>query len=280
MHEAATRWAAAALGADVTCVTELQGGLSSTMLALTDVAGNESVLRLITNEPWRASGPQLITREHQAQLSLTDSLIAAPRSLAIDARGELCGHPAHLMSRLPGTPLAQITEPALVAMAETLLAIHRFRPAARFRSYESWAGPEKWSVPLWADDPRPWEGAFAVLRQPAPFYERAFLHRDFSHRNVLWEGESVSGVVDWVETSIGPRWLDVGHAATNLAVSFGPSHARRFIELYAELGGVEPDRYWLVMDTVGFLPSVGAEPTFEQPDELDRYESWLRELVS
>ena len=61
----------------------------------------------------------------------------------------------------------------------------------------------------------------------APAYEPTFLHRDFSHRNLLWDGPGSSGVVDWVETSTGPRWLDAAHAATNLAVAFGADRRAR-----------------------------------------------------
>ena len=38
------------------------------MLALRDEAGAESVLRLMTNEPWRTHGAELTARERDAQL--------------------------------------------------------------------------------------------------------------------------------------------------------------------------------------------------------------------
>ncbi len=37
-------------------VQELQVGMTSTMLALTDHGGDEAVLRLMTREPWRSHG--------------------------------------------------------------------------------------------------------------------------------------------------------------------------------------------------------------------------------
>jgi hypothetical protein len=44
---------------------------------------------------------------------------------------------------------------------------------------------------------------------------------------VLWLGGRVTGVVDWVETSIGPAWLDVAHCSTNLAIVLGIDAADR-----------------------------------------------------
>ena len=40
------------------------------MLALTTDGGDEAVLRLMTNEPWRTHGAELTTREHVTQLML------------------------------------------------------------------------------------------------------------------------------------------------------------------------------------------------------------------
>ena len=130
-------------------------------------------------------------------------------------------------------------------------------------------------MPEWARHPGAWEQAFAVLGGDPPAYEPTFLHRDFHLRNVLWEDDRISGVVDWVETSWGPAWLDVAHCRTNLAIHHGTGVADRFAELYVARCGREPAAYWDVMDVVGFLPPP-VEPGFiTDPGERRRLEDHL-----
>ena len=71
-----------------------------------------------------------------------------------------------------------------------------------------------------------------MLASPRPAYEPTFLHRDFGHRNLLWRDGAISGVVDWVETSTGPAWLDAAHAASNLAVMGDTARGEAFLEAY------------------------------------------------
>ena len=123
----------------------------------------------------------------------------------------------------------------------------------RPRTYQSWAPPAKRVVPDWARDPALWRAAFAVLDGPAPAYDGTFLHRDFHLGNVLWTGARITGVVDWVETSWGPAGLDVAHCATYLALLHGPEAATRFVAAYGAVDR-EAQRYWDVMDCVGYLP--------------------------
>jgi aminoglycoside phosphotransferase (APT) family kinase protein len=118
-----------------------------------------------------------------------------------------------------------------------------------------------------------------VLAGPSPAYEPTLLHRDFGHRNLLWQDGAITGVVDWVETSTGPAWLDAGHAATNLAVAFGSGPADAFLAHWEETSRTEAEPYWLVMDAVGFLPPPGRPPMFGDPSELERLDAWLDRLV-
>ncbi len=279
---AALTWAGSETGSRVTSYNALTGGLTSTMLALRHDNGTESVLRLMTNEPWRTHGAELTSREHDAQLAVAGRPVPAPASLALDADGRVAGVAAHLMSRLHGAPLEESHEPGdphLRAMVDLLTTIHDQRPAEPFRTFQSWAWEAKWAVPTWSRHPQSWRRAFDVLAGPAPAYEPTFLHRDFSHRNLLWSGHAITGVVDWVETSTGPAWLDAAHAATNLAVAFGLAPAHRFLELYAELTDAPCDHHWLVMDAVGFLPLPGTAPMFGHPDQLARLDDWLDLVV-
>jgi Ser/Thr protein kinase RdoA (MazF antagonist) len=204
----------------------------------------------------------------------------APTSLAIDPHGEFTHVAAHLMSYLPGAPRTEFGVQALRTMALMLAAIHHVRPTEPFRTYQSWAWKAKRVVPPWTEAPDAWTAAFQLLAREPPRYEPVFLHRDYGHRNLLWSGDQITGVVDWVETSTGPAWLDAGHAATNLAVAFSVQCAQDFLSEYEQVATTPVDPYWLLMDAVGFLPPPGKKPLFDSAAELQGLDAWLVELIT
>ena len=220
---------------------------------------------------------ELTTRERAAQLLLADAVVPAPRSLGLEA--DLGGVAAHLMTRLPGEPKDVVDDGALRSMAGMLATIHDLRPAEPFRTFQSWAWEAKWVVPSWTEHPESWRRAFALLAEPEPAYEPTLLHRDFSHRNLLWTDGEITGVVDWVETSTGPAWLDAAHAATNLAVASGTAAAKGFVAHWSATSETAPEPYWLVTDAVGFLPPPDRPPMFGDPAQLARLDAWLDRLV-
>lgn len=274
----ALRWAAGALG-PVREVRELVGGRTSSMLALRTDAG-EAVLRLMTREPWRTHGAGLTARESEVQAMLSGSGLPLPRTLALDADGSSCGHPAHLMTRLPGrVDLGRADPGSLDRLVTLLAAIHAVEPSIEVREYQSWAWEAKYVVPTWATDAGLWEDAFDLLRQQPPTADRCFLHRDFGPHNVLWTGEEITGVVDWVETSLGPPWLDVAHCCTNLALRHGDAAADHLAQAYAVRTGRRPQPFFDVMDVVGFLPPPGRDTLVTSPDELGRLEQRLATVL-
>ncbi len=278
-HADALAWAEEHLG-PVADVRALEGGRTSTMLAITPRDGEPAVLRLMTEEPWRTHGAELTARERHAQRLLAGTPVPAPRTLALDATGEQCGHPAHLMTRLPGRlELHRSDRGSLELLAELLATVHAVEPSGDVRLFQSWAWEAKYDVPCWASDPGPWQDAFALLRTPVPAYQPTFLHRDFGPHNVLWSGGRVSGLVDWVETSVGPAWLDVAHAATNLALRGGNEVADRFAAAYVDRTGRVPEPYHDVMDVVGFLPPPGRDGLVTDQRELARLEERLRVVL-
>lgn len=250
----ARRWAESVLGEAVIEARPLSGGWTSRMLLLTTGPGQQVVLRSITKQPWRRHAEGLLNREAAVQTQLARTSVPAPRTLAVDATGEHAGDPSLLMTLLPGRlVLDRADDTVLETLAEVLGRIHAFRPneQSRPREYQSWAVEAKRVVPDWASRPELWRAAFELLADDPPAYEPVFLHRDFHLGNVLWEGTTVTGVVDWVETSWGPARLDVAHCRTYLAMLHGPAYAERF----SAISGVESGgRYWDVLDIVGYLP--------------------------
>jgi aminoglycoside phosphotransferase (APT) family kinase protein len=251
------------------------------MLALSTEDGEEAVLRLMTREPWRSHGSALTTRERAVQQMLTHTSVPAPRSRALDADGRECGFPAHLMSLLPGRiDPGRADTISFDQLAHLLVTIHRISPTIEVRAYQSWAWEAKYSVPAWASDAGVWKDAFALLRTDVPDYEPCFIHRDFQPRNVLWSDDHrITGVVDWVEASMGPAWLDVAHCCTNIALAHGSETADRFAAAYVALADREPQHYFDVMDIVGFLPPPGAEPFIKTADERRKLEGRLASVM-
>lgn len=255
------QWVEAALQTRLRSVDPLTGGWTSTMLLVTGVSGDEAVLRLMTREPWRTHACGLLEREAMVLHQLEPTSIPVPRSIALDSTGRVAGAPAHLMSRLPGRlELRRCDDQLLAELAAVLASIHGFQPAddERPRPYQSWAVRAKRVVPAWARRADLWLKAFEVLEAAPPAFVAAFLHRDFHLGNVLWDRGTVSGVVDWVETSWGPPDLDVAHASTYVAMLHGPNAARSFGECYEDLTGRSAAgssrAYWDLMDIVGYLP--------------------------
>ena len=280
MYDAAIDWARRHLDHGVDEVVPLLGGRTSAMLALHDSSGRASVLRLITEEPWRTHGAELATRESITQRTLAATHVPAPLSLAIDPDGEATGHPAHLMTLVPGSPDFRFDDSALTAIASLLASIHEVEASPSPRDYQSWAWPAKRIVPTWASRPSVWQSAFELLSQTAPAFEPTFIHRDFGPHNLLWAGDEITGIVDWVETSTGPAWLDVAHCSSNLALRHGTEVAQRFAAAYTLLTGVPHEPYWDVMDIVGFLPPPGRKPMFDDPAQLARLEEHLTRVLA
>jgi len=238
MYAAAIAWAREHLDHTVDDVVPIMGGMTSAMLALRDKTGVAAVLRLITEEPWRTHGRDLVTRESVTQCTLASTGVPAPLSLATDPDGEATGHPAHLMTLVPGSPETRCDDGSLAAIAGLLASIHRVDATPPPRDFQSWAWPAKWLVPAWAGRPALWQSAFELVAED-------------------------------------PAWLDVAHCSTNLALRHGSPVGQRFASAYTRLTGVQRDPYWEVMDVVGFLPPPGREPMFDDPTQLARLEEHL-----
>jgi aminoglycoside phosphotransferase (APT) family kinase protein len=262
--ERALRWAAAAVGraARVRGAEALVGGTSSAVHALMvegdDGQVRELVLRRFVRADWLAEEPDVAAREAAALALLVGRSLPTPRLVAVDPDGTEVGVPAVLMTRLPGRidwdPPE--VEGFLRRLAEPLPTIHAtpLPPATVLPDYQPY--PLKLRrPPVWASAPDVWLRAFALLDAPAPSSERAVIHRDYHPGNVLWRRGRVSGVIDWVNTSIGCPWADIGHCRVNLASELGQPAADRFLELYRAAAGRggDYDPYWDIAAAVGGL---------------------------
>ena len=174
----------------------------------------------------------LARREVAMLRAVHDAGLPSPEPVAADADGrESDGHPAILMTRLPGrldvTPadpqgwLRQIAAMA-VRIHDVQVAAGPFEAridAAAFTT-NGWRQRTRSRIPISAGTPvipasatRPavWEAAFAILRQQAPEPATCFIHRDFQPFNLLWRRGRLTGVVDWARSCTGPADFDPGH---------------------------------------------------------------------
>ena len=269
----ALRWVAESLGPSARVVGSeaLAGGTSSAVHSLrVDTGGShplELVLRRFVRLDWLAEEPDTATREAQALSLLADVDLPTPRLVAVDPDGSAAGAPSVLMSRLTGRVEwdPKGVEEFLRALAEPLPVIHSVRVAAGVAVPDYRPYPLRIRrPPAWAGRADVWERAFGVVDSAPPGEERLFVHRDYHPGNVLWEGGRVSGIVDWVNASIGSPWADVGHCRVNIASELGQQAADRFLDLYRAVSGRtdDYDPYWDISAAIGGLDEdVDDEPS-------------------
>jgi aminoglycoside phosphotransferase (APT) family kinase protein len=281
----ALRWAASVVGAGarVRASQALAGGSSSAVHALTvEAAGGEThelVLRRFVREDWLAEEPDLAEREATALALVGDRGLPTPRLVGVDPDGDAVGVPAVLMTRLAGRVVWQPpdADEFLRRLAEPLPSIHATPVSAGTALPDYQPYPLKMRrPPEWASRPRAWMRAIERLDGPPPSQERAFIHRDYHPGNVLWQNGGVSGVIDWVNASVGCPWADVGHCRVNLASELGQPAVDAFVDLYRAASGRDDDYdpYWDIAAAIGGLD----EDADEAPSPAD--ESFLAAAVA
>lgn len=205
----------------------------------------------------REEGPENVRREARVLAGLAATGVPAPRLLAADPDGHGCGDAALLMTRLPGRIQLNPADPErwIGEMATMLARIHDATVAAP--KAESWLDELPLEVPIWTRRPGLWRQAIDLVRGAAPAVESCFIHRDYHQFNLLWTGDRLTGVVDWVEASCGSADIDVAHCRLNLAVLYSAGHAERFRLAYQAITGRAVDRWWDVAGLLVYLPGWG-----------------------
>jgi aminoglycoside phosphotransferase (APT) family kinase protein len=229
----------------------MTGGVASVVHRLTiDRGGHRDVLVLRQYEHEflamvDSETAELVRDEVATLRAVHHAGLPAPEPVAADADGrESDGHPAVLMTRLPGRVDVTPADPEgwLRQMAAMAARIHDVRIAAPpFRSRIDAYAPV---VPASATRPAVWEAAFGILRQQPPERAACLIHRDFQHFNLLWRRGRLTGVVDWATSCTGPADFDIGHCRLNLAALFGADWAERLRLAYEAEAGRAVDPWW------------------------------------
>ena len=242
-------------------VTAIGGGITKTKWLVRLAGGGSLVLRWADPAVWGGTGREHVRREALACRLLAGSALPAPRLVASDLDGASCSGPANLMTWRPGrVRLDRLDPAAITALAQLAVAVHRQPvPAEHHPPTFSLRGPTEPQVPGWARWPGLWQQAIDLWAAGSPPTPYGLLHRDFHLGNILWQNDTVTGLIDWAETSWGPPDLDVAHVCSDFAMLHTTDDVETFRAAYVRHGGqLDPDpdaaRYWVVGDILGFLP--------------------------
>lgn len=254
-------WAETFVPQAVVDVTGLGGGITNTKWLVRLDDGGALVLRWSDPAVWGKTGSEHVRREALACVLLAGSSLPVPRLLASDSDGATAGGSANLMTWRPGHVRLDRLEPAaFTALARLAVAVHRQPvPAKRQPPTFSFRGPAEPTVPTWTRRPALWRKAIDLRSAGIPPTPYGLLHRDFHFGNILWQNDTVTGLIDWAETSWGPPDLDVAHICSDIAMLHTTADVEPFRAKYVEQGGrLDPDpdasRFWIVSDIFGFLP--------------------------
>ena len=250
-------WLSECLGAGwrLAAVRRLDGK-SAELYALTasrDGRIQQAVLRRHNRPDWLVRRPDLVTYEATVLRALAGHSLPAPVLLGVDPDGARCGAPAVLSTLLAGSTESQVS---VAELAETLRALHSVPIPSGIRPYRPWYDTSGLAPPVWSKHPAAWQRAFTRMAQGPPDEPPVLLHRDFHQQNVLWRSGKVTGVVDWIEASIGPAGADLGHCRRNLAQLQGAAAADR---LQARYGG-EIHPYWDLVSATDLIHDYADHP--------------------
>ncbi|GLY66353.1 hypothetical protein Atai01_29720 [Amycolatopsis taiwanensis] len=231
---AALAWAARAVGphATVELVRPLAGGThAKTYLLLTASPSCDAVLRCFPAGDTAAGN-------EAAVLTTLDGLSGwAPRLIAVDPSGEHAGHPATLITRMPGRPDITPADPGRAAtkLAQTLARVHA-TPLDRLGSFRDGvqaairaATPARSTAPT-APALLPYEHRLA--QQPS-----VLTHYDYWTGNVLWQGTTITSVIDWAGAALAPRGFDVSWCRLDLVLLHDHDAAETFLSAYEHAAG-------------------------------------------
>lgn len=203
---------------------------------------NESirvVLRRYADSNGIATNPKAATNEAWALQTAALAKVATPSLIAVN---DTCddGHFAmtltsYLSGRVVTTP--DDMDAWLREMAGAMYAIHQVAVEDNAPDYFPWYYENRLALPEWSNRHREWERVIQGALGAAPNEPRHFIHRDFHPCNVLFVGDKLSGVIDWVYSCRGMAGVDIAHCRWNLALMHGMHAADRFVDIYREFTG-------------------------------------------
>lgn len=243
----------------------MKGSNSSPILLIQNQKQQKFVLRLLDNQEWLEEEPDLAKHEAAALAEARKTGLTVPELIGYSEDLEQVDCPVVLTSFLEGKVELH---PAnvygwLQELASQLAVLHQHHATDFAWQYQSWNDNSTLQIPAWTDQPAHWEHAIELIKRTAPNYPAVFIHRDYHPTNVLWKGNGISGIVDWINACKGPAGVDVAHCRNNLALMFGVEAADLFLKMYLQAAGeFEYNAYW---DIDSILNMCLPEPEYYKP---------------
>lgn len=194
----------------------------------------------------RSSRPEHVAHEYKV-LQLVEKVdIPAPRPLLLDARGDLFGVPAMVLTYLPGAPVYRprgVTSWA-AELARALLHIHAVTPE---RFDLSWLSLQlRDGVREEIEKGRAYAQQHGALAREVhavvaeeidhiEWPEATLVHDDYWPGNTVWRFHRLVGVIDWTHAEVGDPRTDVSQCRIDLAVISGLDAADAFLGAYQAL---------------------------------------------
>lgn len=254
-------------------------------LVLGDGSARRVVLRRYQDGQRLARDPWYVpAHEARALTLLTGSGVPAPRLYAADLEAACGDGPALLVSWIPGAPAwrPDDLESYLARAAEVLVAIHAVPVplATRLPRYAPYREQEPIVSPPFSARAGLWEQVAEILARARPTSRETFIHRDYHPGNVLWDGSTVTGVVDWTTAATGPPGIDLARMRLNLAAHLGPAAADGFVTAYVAAGGDPSARHplWDLLDAADLLLDLDSESLGR--GDLARLEDYVASVVA
>jgi aminoglycoside phosphotransferase (APT) family kinase protein len=251
----ALRWATDHLDAAtaVVAATGLREGGNPWLLRIElDGRFTEAVLKTAAPD----AGPGLATEVAALRLA-EERDVPAPRILAVDASGEQAGTPAVLetvvagRSRIPLTPSTERLR-NLGASAAVLHSIAAdASPDLPLRTRPIPASDFVQDRREGRDHPTPLLTAAdeQLSRLPVPSGMTVLVHGDLWQGNTMWDGDRVTGLLDWDMAGVGHYGVDLSSLRLDAALMFGQDAVEPVLAGWEERAGrpAEALAYWDVV---------------------------------
>jgi aminoglycoside phosphotransferase (APT) family kinase protein len=245
----------------------LKGGISTSIFRLKSDKG-DFVLRVIDNDEWLAEEADLAEHEAAALKAVAHLDIPTPQLVAYDNAAE-CTMPVVLSTWLPGKIVLQPhnLDTWVRELAHTLAKLHQFDAPDFQWQYRAWINAEGLAkVPNWIAKPDQWRRAVELFQRPLPATPIRLIHRDYHPANVLFTGERLTGIVDWINTCRGAVNIDVAVCRVDLICLHGVDAANQFLQYYEQASGTEHHPLWDVHGILDFFDN--------EENPVDVLQSW------
>ena len=232
------------------------------------------VLKWFTWDRFVAEDPDRVPHEVEGLELARAAGVRAPAVVAADPDGSATGHPAMLMTEVPGASLPRPSDWSRRA-AEVAARLHAVQAESSYRHFPFVPRP---FTPRWASDLGLWDdavGAVAELEEA----DEAVIHRDLHRWNMHWHGGELAGVVDWLSVCRGPIGEDVGRVWVNEVLEGQPREGEAFRTAYVARAGRYWDPRWELQSAIDMLPAYEGEDAVEAwgtPVRRARLEDCLR----